>query len=75
MAGSGNSAGALLAWASAKAGTGRPAAESSVLAMCFRWEMVVGQVPAARERHPGQLEGPDDVVLVPGVAVDALRRG
>ena len=44
MAGSGNSAGVLLAWASTNAGTGSPAAESSVLATCFRWQMVVGQV-------------------------------
>ena len=47
MAGSGNSAGILLACASMKAGTGSPAAESSVLATCFRWAMVVAQC-----RHP-----------------------
>jgi hypothetical protein len=43
MAGKGNSAGVLLAWARAKAGTGRPAAASRVFTMCFRWATVVAQ--------------------------------
>jgi hypothetical protein len=43
MAGSGNSPGVLLAWARVNAGTGVPAAASSVLATCFRCAIVVAQ--------------------------------
>ena len=70
MAGSGNSAGLLLAWARVKAGTGRPAAASSVLATCFRWAMVVAQCRQPVKGTPVSSSVPDDEVFVAGVAVD-----
>ena len=72
MAGSGKSAGVLLAWARVKAGTGTPAADEQRVGDVLPVGDRGGPVPAAGERHAGQLEGADDVVLEPRVAVDPL---
>ena len=71
MAGSGKSAG-LVGLGQRECRDREPAAESRVLATCFRWQTVMGQA-----RHPvngvaGQLQGADHEVLEAGVAVHPL---
>ena len=74
MAGSGNSAGVLLAWASVNAGTGRPAADEQRVGDVLPVADGGGPVPAAGEGHTGELEGADDEILEAGVAVDPLAQ-
>ena len=72
MAGSGNSAGVLLAWARVKAGTGTPGRREQGVGHVLPVADGGGPVPAAGEGHAGELEGAHDVVLEPGVPVDPL---